>query len=180
MAIKAIETMYEGFRFRSRLEARWAVFLDECQLRWDYEPEGYEIMLAHRRIKYLPDFWLHCGQWAEVKGYLDMNGMFRLYEIAGAMTECEKGDDIVILGNIPKSHSILWPVQLHKHGEQLWGVPWDPYVEGCALARPRVAIEPTQEMAQRLTSGFPFGCPDWAEDAIDAARQARFEWGEHG
>ena len=26
--IKAIETVYNGYRFRSRLEARWAVFFD--------------------------------------------------------------------------------------------------------------------------------------------------------
>jgi hypothetical protein len=26
--IKAIETSYKGYRFRSRLEARWAVFFD--------------------------------------------------------------------------------------------------------------------------------------------------------
>ena len=26
--IKAIETYYKGYRFRSRLEARWAVFFD--------------------------------------------------------------------------------------------------------------------------------------------------------
>jgi hypothetical protein len=26
--VKAIETQYNGYRFRSRLEARWAVFFD--------------------------------------------------------------------------------------------------------------------------------------------------------
>lgn len=26
MSIKPIETVYKGYRFRSRLEARWAVF----------------------------------------------------------------------------------------------------------------------------------------------------------
>jgi hypothetical protein len=28
MSAKAIETHYKGYRFRSRLEARWAVFFD--------------------------------------------------------------------------------------------------------------------------------------------------------
>jgi hypothetical protein len=28
MTIQAIETVYRGHRFRSRLEARWAVFFD--------------------------------------------------------------------------------------------------------------------------------------------------------
>ena len=39
--MKPIETVYKGFKFRSRLEARWAVFFDACGVRWEYEPEGY-------------------------------------------------------------------------------------------------------------------------------------------
>ena len=52
--IKAIETVYKGFRFRSRLEARWAVFFDQFGLRWEYEREGYDL----DGVRYLPDFWL--------------------------------------------------------------------------------------------------------------------------
>ena len=39
--IKAIETIYNGYRFRSRLEARWAVFFDEIGIKYEYEKEGY-------------------------------------------------------------------------------------------------------------------------------------------
>lgn len=52
--IKAIETAYKGHRFRSRLEARWAVFFDEIRLEWWYEPEGYILNAGW----YLPDFFL--------------------------------------------------------------------------------------------------------------------------
>ena len=38
--ITPIETIYKGYRFRSRLEARWAVFMDACGADWEYEPEG--------------------------------------------------------------------------------------------------------------------------------------------
>jgi len=41
-AIRAIETEYAGYCFRSRLEARWAVFFDQMGYDWVYEPEGYE------------------------------------------------------------------------------------------------------------------------------------------
>lgn len=51
--IKAIETQYKGYRFRSRLEARWAVFFDALGLRWEYEPEGFDLGGAGW---YLPDF----------------------------------------------------------------------------------------------------------------------------
>ncbi len=63
--MKAIETLYKGYRFRSRLEARWAVYFDAIGLKWEYEPEGFEFKDGTR---YLPDFRLpEVGKWAEVK-----------------------------------------------------------------------------------------------------------------
>jgi hypothetical protein len=41
--IKAIETRYKGYRFRSRLEARWAVFFDALGVEWEYEKEGFDL-----------------------------------------------------------------------------------------------------------------------------------------
>lgn len=47
-----IETRYKGYRFRSRLEARWAVFFDVLGVRWEYEPEGYDLTdIASRIVK---------------------------------------------------------------------------------------------------------------------------------
>jgi hypothetical protein len=57
MDIKPIETRYAGRRFRSRLEARWAVFFRHLGFRdweWEYEPQGY--VIGGR--PYLPDFKL--------------------------------------------------------------------------------------------------------------------------
>lgn len=66
--IKAIETEYKGYRFRSRLEARWAVFFANFGLDWEYEKEGFELPSG----RYLPDFWVRWGPcfeaWVEVKG----------------------------------------------------------------------------------------------------------------
>jgi hypothetical protein len=50
--ISAIQTTYKGYRFRSRLEARWAVVLDALEIGWQYEPEGF----ATSAGGYLPDF----------------------------------------------------------------------------------------------------------------------------
>lgn len=64
--IQAIETSYKGCRFRSRLEARWAVFFDALDIPWEYEPQGWEMDGGAR---YLPDFWLpEQRDWVEVKG----------------------------------------------------------------------------------------------------------------
>ena len=54
--MQAIETVYKGHRFRSRLEARWAVFFDAMNIKWEYEPEGYDLGEAGC---YLPDFFLY-------------------------------------------------------------------------------------------------------------------------
>ncbi len=62
--IKAIETNWNGYHFRSRLEARWAVFFQTARIKWEYEPEGYVLPSG----PYLPDFWLpDLDMWAEVK-----------------------------------------------------------------------------------------------------------------
>lgn len=62
---RAIETHYAGCRFRSRLEARWAVVLDAMGLRWQYEPEGFEL---DGGVRYLPDFYLPDREmWLEIK-----------------------------------------------------------------------------------------------------------------
>lgn len=62
--LKAIETHYKGYRFRSRLEARWAVFFDAMGIDWEYEPEGFEL---GEGLRYLPDFKIEGGLYVEIK-----------------------------------------------------------------------------------------------------------------
>jgi hypothetical protein len=50
MAVVAIPTTYQGVRFRSRLEAKWAALFDRLNWRWDYEPQDFD--------GYQPDFIL--------------------------------------------------------------------------------------------------------------------------
>lgn len=50
--MRAIETKWKGWRFRSRTEARWAVFLEKAGLHFEYEPEGVILPSG----PYLPDF----------------------------------------------------------------------------------------------------------------------------
>lgn len=50
--LRPIQTRLYGHLFRSRLEARWAVFMTEAGFDWTYEPEGFELAAG----RYLPDF----------------------------------------------------------------------------------------------------------------------------
>jgi hypothetical protein len=69
--IRAIPTNYKGHCFRSRLEARWAVFYDTLGIVWHYEPvqdfvSGARIMGPE--YGYKPDFYLpELDKWVEIK-----------------------------------------------------------------------------------------------------------------
>ena len=57
--MEALKTYYNGYEFRSRLEAKWAVYLDEIGAKYDYEPEGYKLKNGEC---YLPDFKIYAGK----------------------------------------------------------------------------------------------------------------------
>lgn len=94
--VKAIETIYRGYRFRSRLEARWAVFFTSIGIEWQYEAQGFE---AHGE-RYLPDFFLpKHGAWVEVKGdrnaiYADRARMTCVLQAGGPLP-------LIVLGDVP-------------------------------------------------------------------------------
>lgn len=61
---KAIETWFDGVRYRSRLEARWAVFFKVLGVKAEYEVEGY----TDGTTCYLCDFRLpEYRYWIEIK-----------------------------------------------------------------------------------------------------------------
>ena len=89
--MKAIETIYNGYRFRSRLEARWAVFFDRLGIRYVYEPEGYEF---EDGTQYLPDFYLpDSRQYFEVKGVMNDKDLHKVLNLARAGCEVVVGYD---------------------------------------------------------------------------------------
>jgi hypothetical protein len=66
--IKAKPTKYKNTLFRSRLEAKWAIFFDELGIKWKYEPEFDYVEFGGFLIPYKPDFYLpDYDLWIEVK-----------------------------------------------------------------------------------------------------------------
>ena len=134
-ALKAIETEYKGYRFRSRLEARWAVFFDAAGIEWKYEPEGYEVNVGSPEepniVRWLPDFYLpHTKTWVEVKGSdeamkADWSRMATILDfnspvpgMADSFTHHDRG--VLLLGDIPSSDFgvVFHPLIQHRKG--LW------------------------------------------------------------
>jgi hypothetical protein len=63
--VASIPTWYRGVKYRSKLEARWALFFDFIDEPFEYESEGFDIDGEW----YLPDFWLPSVRaWIEIKG----------------------------------------------------------------------------------------------------------------
>ena len=66
---KSIMTEHNGTKYRSRLEARFAIFLEELSISFEYETEGFELSDG---TKYLPDFYLPgYDRWVECKGVME-------------------------------------------------------------------------------------------------------------
>jgi len=98
--MKAIDTQYQGYNFRSRLEARWAVFFDALGLKWEYEPEGFELTDG---TKYLPDFKVQYPdggwQWFEVKSSLSNMSLEEWLKVLKFEKESRCG--VIILDGTP-------------------------------------------------------------------------------
>lgn len=180
--IKAIETQYKGYRFRSRLEARWAVFFDALGIEWEYEPEGYDLGEAGW---YLPDFWFPQFQvWGEVKArdleFIELEKCYALSKMTG---------NIVLLLIETPSPDCVWSAFYPKHNDRLrnsntneiscetdGGYPGGDFDEHIPNSKLDFRI-----VLSSYSKAYPqFGYTGaWnIEMAVKAARSARFEHGE--
>lgn len=188
--IKAIDTVYAGHRFRSRLEARWAVAFDTLAIRWEYEPQGVLV----DGVAYLPDFHLPGPDLlVEVKGQLDLAGAEKVMRVGLHRR-------IALLGQIPAPatdgpdfHVISpsWGGQTNLHDASLlpsharggwnvqpfgWPSPITPPIDHATCA---ALVEIVGRRDLSTASGW-LSRPHEVAVAYDAARQARFEHGESG
>jgi len=201
--IRAIETVYDGYRFSSRLEARWAVFFNALGIEYEYEKEGYDL---GELGWYLPDFWLPQVQmWAEVKASsLNASELAKLE----ALVLMTKHSGLMLEG-VPTSRN-YWALEYGEAREGYSPVPWDKNYTTEAEARydalPLVPITiwcdywltdnhrywlhecrfygniGTCEPDVINPSGCEVGCMcKWCDldGALTAARSARFEHGEN-
>lgn len=177
MSIAAIETTYAACRFRSRLEARWAVFFDDMGIPWQYELQGFDV--CGRR--YLPDFYLpECATWVEVKGAehaLDKSFLRLASELLPqGEPKYERGPRLLILGDIPR------PLPAGDYGWLGLDIGEESRYGFGAYSKNR---RPWYLHGERLDS--PWLVPtiddyEWNDAAQSylAARTARFEHGQSG
>jgi hypothetical protein len=195
LTITPIETSYAGCRFRSRLEARWAVFFDAIGAGWEYEPQGF--VISGR--PYLPDFLLtDCGTWVEAKGNPDDLDVPLLEAAAAELPQIGRRNErptLLLLGPIPgpcPSGDWAWlGLDQYPADEDLseWIVLGGQYGFGgyrthrslCGCSETSSADHHTcgSPLAEWLIPNVDMGSPS-VPDAYKAARSARFEHGERG
>jgi hypothetical protein len=153
MEIKPINTKYNGYNFRSRLEARWAVYFDTMGIAYEYEKEGYDLSeLGY----YLPDFWLPKQKiWAEVKAT-----KFSGLEEAKIKALCSLTlRDVITLDGVPATKAY----QVYT-STQDW---YDCIIRtGSVMIDYMSCIDVEADFSEELKLG------------VDAAMSARFEFGE--
>lgn len=164
--IKAIETSYKGYRFRSRLEAKWAVFLDHIGWEWQYEPEGFELGDGDR---YLPDFLIEDCLWLEIKAKLPTAD-----ELRKARKLADQSDKAIVFGvGLPDAYGISYGLAGFQGGMES-GLDLD-------LIGQLASLNTYCYSKWKRPGWLLFDSPD-REDfaACDAAKGARFEFGESG
>lgn len=188
LRIKAIETEYKNYRFRSRLEARWAVFFDKIGIKWEYEKEGFDL---GKSGKYLPDFWFpDFGAWCEVKPQpLECdNSLNKALCLVGGRWESDYVDEPLIeLVGLPdyKSYRIfcITPIPIC-----LFADPKLSYNNTMILTRHMVMM-PDILNYQYSRDDSLIGYQEWKHpeilkdedvyvNAVNAAKSARFEYGD--
>lgn len=194
--IRPIETWYAGVRFRSRLEARWAVFFTRLGLDWEHEPQGFMVGPGGNEW-YLPDFHLpRLGLYLEVKPALaeqvDPKGVKRWEYFAGQVaTEWDHGRTAMLCGSIPDPDTVdpLGPPRPHARYEQTVVMLGEWHAAWCVCPSGEHFDIQFQGRGGRILCG----CPRIQDDrqyftanhhailnAYGAARSARFEHGESG
>lgn len=184
--IKAIETCYKGIKFRSRLEARWAVFFDSLGIKWLYEPEGFTLADG---TMYLPDFYLpDYDLWVEIKGVMSDADSHKVDMFRKALTYPTQ---LLVLGQIPpESEDVChWVYENYTDSScydigsaQEWDFPYLPCV--CPICG-KVGFE-FDGRGARICNHNTWDDKGYSAndshilDAYRAARSARFEHGENG
>ena len=188
--IKPIETIYNGYRFRSRLEARWAVFFDAMRIRYEYEYEGYEIKFDDTTLRYLPDFWLpEFNLHAEVKGVqtrgeIPVDDAERMSWMIDFDGPCANG--IILLGNIPDPENVFtmtWAVWRWMGEGLAYGfIDHDVPIIECFMAMDYQSAPHSFPANDDIVVTSTMSVEDHIDErlirALTKARQARFEYGE--
>lgn len=182
-----LPTVYNGIKYRSRTEARWARFFVAAGIRFEYEPEAFSLRCG----KYLPDFKLHIynGIYAEVKG-----GAFTEQEKERCKQLCNVTESCVIMLDGPpdfKCYNVFaWSKERDCRGIENCDIkkPFDLDSPHCSCVDKLMPAEKLAILCTASCKYFPlfwypgfedkdryFDPSDWYDDHAEAIIQAQNE-----
>lgn len=171
-----IETCYRGYRFRSRLEARWAVVFDTLGWHWEYEPEGFDLPAG----KYLPDFLVYSkgGKgWWEIKPARAVRPTRPVLDPRWVDLVRVTGCDLVVAFGLPDPVGPawdMWALERQAEGIRLtlsgFGTGRGWLVERARPTGPDPGVDPALLASSRAAAL----AREWVP-AVEAGRAARFE-----
>lgn len=170
--IKPIETYYNGFKFRSKLEARWAVAFDVMGYKYEYEPEGFD---CGDGVYYLPDFYLpDHGVWVEIKGKpLSDEEQMKINKFCEAKCDITNGGERfrLLMGQIP--------LPMCLDGKPTSAIQCLVYLSAAEIMKAFKADDMEPYVGELVTSIWLADCPgEKVAEALQTARQARFDHGQ--
>jgi hypothetical protein len=174
--IKAIETRYGGYRYRSRLEARYAVFMDVLGIPFEYEKEGFNLGSAGC---YLPDFFIpHSAPYGDTLIDLSM-----WLEIKGEMPEQDEIQKMIALSQMTgQTGFIMYGLPSQNHVIEVYRNGFDMGGSGAKSMGKIIPYTPMEDLIWFITNRSPIMGPmiPFIYRAVEAAKSARFEFGESG
>jgi hypothetical protein len=186
MTVKPIETRYKGYRFRSRLEARWAVFFDQLGVQYEYELEGFSLPSG---AAYLPDFFLPAlGVHVEVKP----TERIRSADLRKMVEFALEGDHRLLLIAGSPSQEAMYLIDRCTCGpiEEIEGDYEEPLPEEELVSvffellrdwgSVQFSVTPTSHAWTLLYKNLPPRDDHVLQEALLKAKGARFEFGEQG
>ena len=181
--ISVIQTFYNGHKFRSRLEARWAVFFDALGIKYIYEPEGFNLPDG---LSYLPDFYLpDLKIWVEVKGLSNETDAEKVRNFFAENRDKDNFYNIIMVGDIPPETNdvVQWAYDTYKYGEKFVSGFMDfPYLPCVCPKCGKFGFEfdgRGSRICRHDDNDKGYSADNWKiKIAYRMARQARFEHGE--
>jgi hypothetical protein len=168
--MEPIETEYKGYRFRSRLEARWATLFDWMSYDWRYEPQGVRF---EDGTTYLPDFFIEGGTASRLQSIEKpiLSPGFWI-EIKGGSPTQEEVDNCVKLSE-SDSRPVFMFTGVNNNDECIRCIPnRSPEKIECVDLLGLIIL------SERSSDHSLMEAYHDAENALKEARSARFEHGE--
>lgn len=178
MRANVVDTIFDGHKFRSRLEARWAVFFKALGVKYEYEKETYSVPAG----AFLPTFWLSVEDCFVQIGSTDES---HTGQACAELAHLTRRDVLFVVGQPwPNEYNVeqFGPNHVIRNDDEEMPHFYDmqfaedrrvPEILCIAGDSGYTSLTPSRD--DDVCERWPLTDTDWMNTAYEAARQARFD-----